>query len=74
MLAAFNLLPIAPLDGGGILTGVLPRGWLPAVAKLQRYGPVVLIGIVGLTVLTDINVLGFLFGPVFDLANRLMRG
>ncbi len=73
VLAAFNLLPIAPLDGGGILTGILPRPWLPAVAKLQRYGPVVLIGIVGLTFLTDINVLGFLFGPVLDLAARLMR-
>ncbi len=73
VLAAFNLLPIAPLDGGGILTGILPRAWLPAVAKLQRYGPLVLIGVVGLTYLTDINVLGFLFEPVRDLAARLMR-
>ena len=73
VLAAFNLLPIAPLDGGGILAGILPRPWLPAVAKLQRYGPVVLIGVVGLSYLTDINVLGFLFDPVLDLAARLMR-
>ena len=73
VLAALNLLPIAPLDGGGILTGILPSAWLPAVAKLQRYGPVVLIGVVGLTYLTDINVLGFLFEPVRDLAARLMR-
>ena len=73
VLAAFNLLPIAPLDGGGILTGVLPQAWLPAVAKLQRYGPLVLIGIVGLTFLTDINVLGFVFEPVRELAARLMR-
>ena len=73
VLAAINLLPIAPLDGGGILMGVLPRAWLPSVASMQRYGPVVLIGIVGLTFLTDINVLGFLFEPVLDLAARLMR-
>ncbi len=73
VLAALNLLPISPLDGGGILTGVLPSGWLPVVAKLQRYGPVVLIGIVGLTVFTDVNVLGFVFEPVRDLAARLMR-
>ena len=73
ILAAINLLPIAPLDGGGILMGVLPRGWLPVVGKLQRYGPFVLIGIVGLTFLTDINVLGFVFEPVRELAARLMR-
>ena len=73
VLAAFNLLPISPLDGGGILTGVLPSGWLPVVAKLQRYGPFVLIGVVGLTFFTDVNVLGFVFDPVRDLAVRLMR-
>ncbi len=73
VLAAFNLLPIAPLDGGGILTGILPRAWVPAVARMQRFGPVVLIGIIGLAILTDINVLGFLFDPVLDLADRLMR-
>ena len=74
ILAAFNLLPIAPLDGGGILTGIVPRPWLPAIARVQRYGPFVLIGVIGLSLLTRVNVLGFLFGPVFDLANVLIRG
>ena len=74
ILAAFNLLPIAPLDGGGILTGIVPRPWLPAIAKVQRYGPFVLVGVIGFSLLTGVSVLGFLFGPVLDLADVLMGG
>ena len=72
VLAAFNLLPIAPLDGGGILSGIAPRQWLPAIGRLQRYGPIMLIGIIGLAVLTGVNVLGFLFRPVLKLADILI--
>ena len=72
ILAAFNLLPIAPLDGGGILLGIVPRPWLPAIARVQRYGPFVLVGVIGFSLLTGVSVLGFLFEPVLDLAARLM--
>ena len=72
VLAAFNLLPLPPLDGGGILAGIAPREWLPAVAQLQRYGPIVLVAVVGLSVLTDLSPLRFLFGPVIELADFLM--
>ena len=47
ILAVFNLLPLPPLDGGGILTGIAPRGWLPLVGQLTRYGPIVLIVLIG---------------------------
>ena len=72
ILAAFNMLPIAPLDGGGILMGIVPRPWLPAVARVQRFGPFVLVGIIGFSLLSGVSVLGFLFEPVLDLAARLM--
>ena len=72
ILAAFNVLPIAPLDGGGILLGIVPRPWLPAIARIQRYGPFVLVGVIGFSLLTGVRVLGFLFEPVLDLADRLM--
>ena len=72
ILAAFNLLPLPPLDGGGVLAGVVPREWLPAVAWLQRVGPIVLIAVIGLSILTDLNPLGFLFAPVIDFAGFLM--
>ena len=73
ILAVFNLLPIPPLDGGGILAGIAPRQWMPAVATLQRVGPIVLIGIIGTSLITRVSVLGFIFDPVRDLAVAMVR-
>lgn len=71
VLAAFNLIPLAPLDGGGILTGIAPRRWLPVVARFQRMGPPILLALIASTFLTDLNLLGFVFGPVLDLVPTL---
>ena len=42
VLAIFNLLPIPPLDGSKILTGLLPDQWSRQYASLERYGFIVL--------------------------------
>ncbi len=42
-LAVFNLLPIPPLDGFGVLESLLPASALPAVMFLRRFGFVILI-------------------------------
>ncbi len=44
-LALFNLLPIPPLDGFGVLSGLLPRSALGGIAFLRRYGMVILLGL-----------------------------
>jgi Zn-dependent protease len=46
ILACFNLLPIPPLDGGRILVGVLPAPLARLVASLERYGLLLVIGLV----------------------------
>ena len=42
ILGAFNLLPIAPLDGFKVALGFLPRDLSIEFAKLERYGLVIL--------------------------------
>ena len=43
ILAVFNLIPIAPLDGFKIVVGLLPARQAYSFARLERYGPVLLL-------------------------------
>ncbi|MBK7292944.1 MAG: site-2 protease family protein [Holophagaceae bacterium] len=60
-LALFNLLPMGPLDGAGILRGMLPWRWLPKFDKVQPWMGGLLI------VLALTGVLGIVIGPVFGV-------
>jgi Zn-dependent protease len=69
VLAFFNMLPIAPLDGSKVLAALLPYD----VARryemtMQRYGFAILM------VLIFTNVPGMIIGPPVVIAQRLLIG
>jgi len=80
LLAVFNMLPLPPLDGGRVAVGVLPDPLARPLAKLERYGMLILIG--GLFLLPfvsgqlgyPINVFGWLILPPVDaIVNLIVR-
>jgi len=44
-LGIFNLMPIPPLDGGRIMVSLLPAGPALALARLEPYGMMILVGL-----------------------------
>jgi Zn-dependent protease len=49
LLAIFNLVPIPPLDGSRVMAWLLPEGLRPAYGSLERYGMLVIFGLLYLS-------------------------
>ncbi len=46
VLAVFNMLPLPPLDGGRVAVGLLPPSLALPLARLERYGLLILVGVI----------------------------
>lgn len=68
VLAIFNLLPIPPLDGGRILTGLLPLPIARRFVRIEKYGFVILI-----CVILVLPILARQVGLDFDPLRQVLR-
>ncbi len=62
VLAVFNLIPVAPLDGAAVLQGLLPRSLAYSVAQFQNYGFMLLLALLllGVPALLYMPVIAFI--------------
>lgn len=66
LLAAFNMIPIPPLDGSRLVTGLLPRRLAVLYNRLERYGILIVIILIYLGLFDGVIV------PAVELMGKLL--
>ena len=74
LLAIFNLIPIAPLDGEKIFGFFLPASWQNGYARFQSVGPMVLLALLFVLPLIGINVISSIMNPAISGLLHLLIG
>lgn len=73
-LAFFNLIPLPPLDGSKILYGLAPSSWDLNLWRLERVGPMILIGIIALGMFSGFSPIWMVVGPLVNFFCVLFSG
>ena len=73
-LAVFNMIPIPPLDGSQIFSGLMVRYNPELVMKLQIYGPQILYGLLLFGMFTGISPISWVMGPFVRFFMFLFTG
>jgi Zn-dependent protease len=67
LLFVFNLIPIPPLDGSKVIFPFLPRALDGFVMFMNQYGPMILLGLILISFVTNLPILSVLLAPVQPL-------
>lgn len=79
ILMVFNLIPLPPLDGGRVAVGILPDALAFPLARLERFGMVILLAaffllpMLGREIGMDLNVMTWVLGPPVDAVIELIQ-
>ena len=67
ILAAFNLIPVPPLDGSAVVERLLPRSWWPSYLRVRQYSLLIVLALVFLRP----SILSGVFDPALRWWERL---
>ena len=71
LLFVFNLIPIPPLDGSKVIFPFLPRALDGFVDFMNQYGPMILLGLILVSFVTNLPIFSILLAPVLPLLTLL---
>jgi len=71
LLFVFNLIPIPPLDGSKVIFPFLPRALDGFVMFMNQYGPMILLGLILISFVTNLPIFNILLAPVQPILSFL---
>jgi len=61
-LAIFNMIPVAPLDGGSVIKGLVSHEMAETISRYDRFGAVLILGIFLMDHFAHTGILGMILG------------